>query len=155
MDFVKQNVEAPSATITAVRMTDKSHSWIQWKLKGKIAGQGVEVDFTEEFEHNQLTGRVCQHKEIWHAVSGGVIFNTTRATWSASQAGSDTKGLIDSTLASLSIDDSEGEIYRDPSDPTKFFQKGEDEGFQDMVSYALVIAVIWLLFQGFHSLNSM
>mmetsp|Transcript_6003 Transcript_6003/g.15463 ORF Transcript_6003/g.15463 Transcript_6003/m.15463 type:complete len:292 (-) Transcript_6003:165-1040(-) len=155
MNFVKDHVEDPKAVLLKLKMTDKSNSWIQWKLTGKIAGQVVEVDFTEEFEHNQVTGRVVGHKEIWHAVAGGMLFNTQRATWSASQASSDTKEMIDRTLDSLSMDEGGDEIYRDPSDPTKFFQKGEDEGYQDMISYALVIAVIWLIFQGYSALNTM
>lgn len=136
-----------------MRMKDYCHSEIVWRLQGRITGQEVDIVFTDEFEHNQLTGRVLRHRVTWQAEKGGLPFNSSRAAWSAAQAQSDIGDFIQRSLDELSFSEDESEeIYRDPTDPTKFFQK-PDDGANDMIQYALVVAFLYLIFQAYMAIN--
>eukprot|EP00192_Tetraselmis_astigmatica_P021370 CAMPEP_0117669776 /NCGR_PEP_ID=MMETSP0804-20121206/12339_1 /TAXON_ID=1074897 /ORGANISM="Tetraselmis astigmatica, Strain CCMP880" /LENGTH=289 /DNA_ID=CAMNT_0005477909 /DNA_START=105 /DNA_END=974 /DNA_ORIENTATION=- len=152
--FVKDMVENPRATVLLMKMVDKSHSVITWRLKGSLQGQALDVKFTDEFQHNQLTGRVSVHKQSWEAAAGGIAFNTSRAGWSAAQTQADVSQLISESLDELTGNNKEDEFMRDPNDPTKFFQK-PDDGMNDMIQYALFVAVLYLVFQAYSAINQM
>jgi hypothetical protein len=66
-------------------------------------------------------------RESWDlskmAPPASIIVQSNRAAWSAKQASIDAREglgrLSDSIASSMSMDDDGGEIYRDPTDPTK------------------------------------
>eukprot|EP00191_Tetraselmis_sp_GSL018_P005599 CAMPEP_0177604218 /NCGR_PEP_ID=MMETSP0419_2-20121207/15992_1 /TAXON_ID=582737 /ORGANISM="Tetraselmis sp., Strain GSL018" /LENGTH=153 /DNA_ID=CAMNT_0019098169 /DNA_START=482 /DNA_END=943 /DNA_ORIENTATION=+ len=147
MTFVKDRVEKPRVEVTRMRMMKNSVSVIDWQMRGAIAGQPVEVDFSDEFEHNQLTGRIVSHKETWQVRRGLIPFNSARAAWSAAQAQSDVSDLISRSVDELRGPEDDG-YYSNPADPGRFFQK-PDDGTQDMIQYALVVAFLYLIYQAF------
>lgn len=156
--FVKETVENPKIVVKSIRIADIKSSVIVSRLTGTIAGQAVDVEFTDKFEHNQVTGRVVKHDSTWNAMAGGVAFNTSRAAWSASEAQKDLGNLVNKTLDELSFseDDEAGmDQYRDPSDPTKFFNQKPDDGTNDMIQYALFLAVLYLIFQTYSQLQQL
>eukprot|EP00951_Prasinocladus_malaysianus_P012947 scaffold97149_cov47-Prasinocladus_malaysianus.AAC.1 len=120
-----------------------------------MAGQDVEIEFTEQFEHNQLTGRVVGHKESWKCVKGAIIFGTTRAAWSAGQAQEDIAKLISESLDFGDGGEDDIDAYRDPSDPNKFFSQKPDDGTQDMIQYAFAVALLYLVYQAYSAINQM
>ena len=157
-NFIQETVENPKATIKSMKMVDIKSSVIVWQLTGTVAGQNIDVEFTDKFEHNQLTGRVITHEVTWNASAGSIAFNTSRAAWSASEAQKDLGNLVNKTLDELSFsedDDASMDSYRDPSDPTKFFNQKPDDGTNDMIQYALFLAVLYLVYQTYSQLNQL
>ncbi len=47
-----------------------------------------------------------------------------------------------------------GVLRRDPTDPTKFFQQ-PDSGFQDAVALCTLVAILYLIYQGFTELEKL
>jgi len=57
--------------------------------------------------------------------------------------------VVDDISASLSMED-EPDVYRDPADPTKFFQQG-NQNQQDMINFAMIMIALYAVYQGFSS----
>lgn len=84
------------------------------------------------------------------AAPAAALLLALRASWAAAQAGKEAGEGLNRTLDSLSTLGSADDdtIYRDPSDPTRFF-KQEDSGFNDALALALLLAVVYLAYTAY------
>ncbi|KAG1673157.1 hypothetical protein FOA52_015268 [Chlamydomonas sp. UWO 241] len=141
-------------------MLDKGTAQVEWRLTGSVSGAEVDIAFTSVLTLNLLTGRVESHREGWDLsrlpAAASFLVTANRAAWSARQASADAqegiKKAVDDISSTLSIDD-EPEVYRDPTDPTKFFQGGErDQNKQDMITFAMIMIALYAVFTGFSTI---
>ena len=47
--------------VTKLRMVSRDTGAIEYRMRGRIAGSPVDIDFEDTFELNLLTGRVLRH----------------------------------------------------------------------------------------------
>ena len=140
MKWIKARLREPKTKIKGVAMATKSRAVITWELSGSVSGgAGVDVLLTTTIELHQLTGRITQVQET--CVTGlmspasTAVFTGSRFAWAASMASLDVQeemgkyaDQLSASLDSLtSMDDSDpaSGAYRDPTDPTKFFQNNQ------------------------------
>jgi hypothetical protein len=146
-------VKDAKVLVTKLRMLNKDTGEIQYRLRGSIWGLPVDIDFWSDFELNLLTGRVLRHEERWDlqrcSLPAKLAFSITRTLWSGQQRSEDVKDGGKKVLQSLSsIDEDDGKFSANPTDPTRFFQQ-QDNKFNDSVQIALIMAVLYFIFQAY------
>ncbi|CAG9465668.1 unnamed protein product [Pedinophyceae sp. YPF-701] len=150
-NYIATNVTNPQGTVTRMQMEGNKTAVISWTLRGAINGQDVEIDMRDEFDLNLISGRVEAHRCAWDlsrcSATGKLAFQATRAIWSVSAAlatkEKQDEMKNDDAMSSMDLNSSGM-----PSDPTKFFQgqqNNNDQEFQDAVTFAGALAVLWLL----------
>lgn len=104
------------------------------------------MDFESKFKLDLITGSVLRQNESWSlhrmSVPAKVVFLAARLGWSAGQLSQD---LAEKAKEGRQDDNSQQQdIYRDPTDPTKFFQQ-EDDTMRDALQIATILALLWLV----------
>ncbi|KAA6428517.1 MAG: hypothetical protein FRX49_01393 [Trebouxia sp. A1-2] len=156
-------VKAPKVLVTKLRMISRDVGAVNYRMRGSIASVPVDIDFEDVFELNLLTGRVLKHTETWDlsrcSLPGKAAFIASRIIWATRQASitsqaSDTKdggSKIMQSFSSLDEGDQQG-FTQNPSDPTRFFQP-QDNGNKDLIQVALVIAVLYLIYNTYSQIE--
>lgn len=152
-------VKEPKVLVTKLRMISRDVGAVSYRLRGSIAAIPVDIDFEDVFELNLLTGRVLKHTESWDlsrcSLPGKVAFTASRLVWAARQQASDTKDGGSKLMASLSsMDEGDQGFQANPNDPTRFFQGPPDNGNKDLIQVALVIAVLYLIYNTYSQIES-
>lgn len=152
--WVRHVLKDPKVAITKMRMLDKGTAEIDWRVSGQVAVFGMQVAAKTTLEMNLLTGRVTALKESLDmsgvAAPAAAALTAARVTWSAQQASKDAQEGLNRTLDSISSMASTDEetIYRDPSDPTKFFRQ-EDNTMGDAISVVLLLTVVYIAYKAY------
>ncbi|GAX83672.1 hypothetical protein CEUSTIGMA_g11097.t1 [Chlamydomonas eustigma] len=159
MRWISENVQKPKVIIERLQMLGQETARVDWRLTGQVAAGNIDIFVQSTIEMNVLTGRILSHKDSWD--TGGMappvslLVAASRAAWAARQAVMDAQeklseaaDTLTSTLES-SMDDDSG-VYRDPTDPTKFFQQSQkQENQNDMINFAMIAIAIWAVYKGF------
>ncbi|CAH2065568.1 unnamed protein product, partial [Thlaspi arvense] len=154
--WITKELENPTVTIQEMVMLSTSVLRIRWTVKGKpksflaaLSGDLI-IKVKSEFTLNQISGQVIEHEESWDSSSSSPIaqayFWTSRRIFAASESAKD---LVDTTkdiTASFNTRKEDTEIYRDPSDPTKYFQR-DDSLERDVYQIALFLAIVYFVVQ--------
>lgn len=146
--------------IKKVRMEDNTEVRFDWEVAGQLQSFLVRIQMESVFKLNQLTGRVEEHSESWNLrrcspVAALAVF-ANRVLWSAKQASLDASeqiGKVTDSLSSFSSMDEES-IYRNPNDPTKFFQQ-QDNTVNDLLWLCTGVAILYLFFKTFEALETL
>mmetsp|Transcript_25278 Transcript_25278/g.54939 ORF Transcript_25278/g.54939 Transcript_25278/m.54939 type:complete len:286 (-) Transcript_25278:1015-1872(-) len=155
--WLSETVQKPAVTVMKMQMLDKGTAQINWRLTGSVGAGPVDVSFTSTIEMNLLTGKITSHKESWDltkcAAPVAAMLTANRMAWAAKQASQDaSEGLskvadsISSTLGSMDEDTS---VYQNPSDPTKFFQQNNNQQQNDMITFCMIVAALYVVYKGF------
>ncbi|DBA76252.1 TPA: hypothetical protein ACH3X1_009972 [Trebouxia sp. C0004] len=151
-------VKAPKVLVTKLRMISRDVGAVSYRMRGSIASVPVDIDFEDVFELNLLTGRVLKHTETWDlsrcSLPAKAAFIASRIIWATRQQASDTKdggSKIMESFSSLDEGDQQGFI-QNPSDPTRFLQP-QDNGNKDLIQVALVIAVLYLIYNTYSQIE--
>ncbi|KAL3155619.1 hypothetical protein ABBQ38_010872 [Trebouxia sp. C0009 RCD-2024] len=153
-------VKQPKVLVTKLRMLSRDVGAVSYRMRGSIATVPVDIDFEDVFELNLLTGRVLKHTESWDlsrcSLPGKVAFIASRLFWAARQQASDTKDGGSKLMESLSsMDDGDQQGFQaNPNDPTRFFQGPPDNGNKDVIQGALVIAVLYLIYNTYSQIEN-
>lgn len=127
---------------------------IKWVLRGrpKILGADLVLAINDTFTLNQISGQVVEHVQEWD-LSGSspvaqVYFWASRLAYSTVESGKDAVETVQgvSKLIQKEKDEDKEKYYRDPTDPTKFFQV-DDNPQRDLYQIGLFIALMYLLVQ--------
>ncbi|ESQ28861.1 hypothetical protein EUTSA_v10018969mg [Eutrema salsugineum] len=154
--WITNGLENPTVTIQEMVMLSTSVLRIRWTVKGKpksilatVSGDLI-IKVKSEFTLNQISGQVIEHEEYWDSSSSSPIaqayFWTSRRLFASSES---TKDLVDATkdiTASFTTRGEDTEIYRDPTDPTKYFQR-DDSLERDVYQIALFLAIVYFVVQ--------
>ena len=165
LKWVNSRLREPKTKIIDVQMETKSRARIIWHLSGSVSGgAGVSVRLTTCIECHQLTGRITGVQETWAgqdmSPASLAVFQGSRFAWAASMGSLDAQeemgkfvDQLSSSLDSLSsIDDDPSSMYRDPTDPTKFFQNNEaQQQRSDIIIFMLFVAALYAVYKGFGS----
>ncbi|KAL3141722.1 hypothetical protein ABBQ32_004405 [Trebouxia sp. C0010 RCD-2024] len=153
-------VKQPKVLVTKLRMLSRDVGAVSYRMRGSIATVPVDIDFEDVFELNLLTGRVLKHTESWDlsrcSLPGKVAFTASRLFWAARQQASDTKdggSKLMESLSSMDEGDQQG-FQANPNDPTRFFQGPPDNGNKDLIQGALVIAVLYLIYNTYSQIEN-
>eukprot|EP00878_Enallax_costatus_P002330 GHUV01002505.1.p1 GENE.GHUV01002505.1~~GHUV01002505.1.p1 ORF type:complete len:290 (+),score=54.25 GHUV01002505.1:90-959(+) len=161
--WARQCLQNPRAQVTKLQMLNNSpnKAQIDWELSGRISSIDVTVPVKSVFELNLVTGRVTSHTESWDVsrlpAPAAAAVTGSRVIWSAKASAKQTSDSISSkvteSLQSLaSMDDDE--YYMNPNDPTKFFQKNDNQ-MNDAIMLALGVAGLYLVFKVFEQLETL
>ncbi|KAM7277808.1 hypothetical protein ACFE04_004942 [Oxalis oulophora] len=142
-------------TVQEMVMLTTSILNIKWTLRGMpksiIGGIGgpVIIKVDSKFILNQISGQVIEHEELWDLSASSIIaqlyFWTSRRLFATTEAGKDIAESAKNVNNSFSSEENP-EIYRDFTDPTKFFQR--DDSFQrDAYQFALFLAIGYFVVQ--------
>lgn len=152
-------VKEPKVLVTKLSMISRDVGAVSYRMRGNIASVPVDIDFEDIFELNLLTGRVLKHTETWNlgrcSFPGKAVFIASRIIWATRQQASDTKdggSKIMQSLSSIDEGDQQG-FSQNPDDPTRFFQ-GQDNGNKDLIQGALVLAVLYLIFNTYSQIEN-
>ncbi|KAL1217940.1 hypothetical protein V5N11_001831 [Cardamine amara subsp. amara] len=155
--WITSGLESPTVTIQEMVMLSTSVLRIKWTLKGKpksflaaVSGDLI-VKVKSEFTLNQISGQVIEHEESWDLSSSSPIaqayFWTSRRLFAASESTKDFVDVTKDLTTSLTARKEDNtEIYRDPTDPTKYFQR-DDSMERDVYQIALFLAVVYFVVQ--------
>lgn len=152
--WVRDVLKEPKLSIKKMRMLDRGTAQIDWQASGQVAMFQVQVPMKTVLEMNLLTGRVTSLKEAWDlsgvAPPASAALVASRMSWSAQQASKDAQEGLSKTLDSISSLGSTDEetIYRDPTDPTRFFRQ-EDSTMNDAISIGLLLAVVYAAYKAY------
>eukprot|EP00798_Chlamydomonas_sp_ICE-L_P032718 gene32718-3603_t len=153
--WVKASVKNPEVSIKHMQMIDKSTAQVDWRLNGELNGKAVDISYTVEVTINVLTGRITALKESWDLTkcdaATALVASGSRVAYAAKKASEDVgdglKKIGETIDESFSTFDDSNNMTQDPNDPTKYFQEGGNN--QDYINFALFVAVMYLVFQGF------
>lgn len=166
MKWINSRLREPKTSVLDVQMETKSRARITWQLSGSVSGgAGVSVRLVTCIELHQLTGRICGVQETWAAdgmsPASSAVFTGSRFAWAASMASLDAQeemgkyvDQLSSSLDSLSsMDDDASSTYRDPTDPTKFFQSNQGQQQRsDIILFMLFVSALYAVYKGFGSI---
>ncbi|EOA35538.1 hypothetical protein CARUB_v10020744mg [Capsella rubella] len=154
--WITSGLENPTVTVQEMVMLSTSVLRIQWTVKGKpksllaaISGDLI-IKVKSEFTLNQISGQVIEHEESWDLSSSSPIaqayFWTSRRLFAASESAKDLADVTKDLTANLTTRKEDTDIYRDPTDPNKFFQR--DDSFErDGYQIALFLAIVYFVVQ--------
>eukprot|EP00798_Chlamydomonas_sp_ICE-L_P023997 gene23998-9569_t len=153
--WIKENFKKPTVTIQRLQMLDKSTAQVDWTLVGDMNGSAADIRFVTIITMNLLTGRITSLSEKWDLskcnAASALKLTGSRVTYSAKKASEDVgdgiKKIGESIDESLSSFEENGDSSQNPNDPMKFFQPENPNG--DYINFALVVAVMYLVFKGF------
>ncbi|CAA7030171.1 unnamed protein product [Microthlaspi erraticum] len=154
--WIPNGLENPTVTIQEMIMLSTSVLRIRWTVKGKpksflaaISGDLI-IKVKSEFTLNQISGQVIEHVESWDSSSSSPIaeayFLTSRRLFAASESAKDLLNVTKDLTASFAARKEDTEIYRDPTDPTKYFQR-DDSLERDVYQIALFLAIVYFVVQ--------
>lgn len=150
-------LDNPSATVQEMAMLSTSVLNIKWLLKGKpknpifALGGELLLRVTSKFTLNQISGQVIEHEELWDVSLSPSLaqayFWISRRYFSSIESGKDTIDFAKNITSKFSREkENVNEVYPDPLDPTKFFQR--DDGFmRDAYQIALFVAIVYFVVQ--------
>lgn len=159
MRWISENVRKPEVVIERLQMLSQETARVDWRLTGQVASGSIDIPVQSTIEMNVLTGRILSHKDSWDtsrlSPPVSLLVAASRATWAAKQAAMDAQeklkeaaDSLTSTLETSMNDDSA--VYRDPTDPTKFFQQSQKQDNQnDMINFAMIAIAMWAVYKGF------
>lgn len=165
-DFVPTFCKATSVKIIKMYMLDAPPSRqaaIEYELEGLLDPNSksptpVTVAMTTTVTLNLLTGQIEKREDSWNVRSllSKAPFNAARLAWAGVQKSREArkKGseLIEKSVSSVLGSMDEGDQFvPDPTDPTKFFQGG-DNFKDDAINFVLFLAVAWVVVQGYSTL---
>ncbi|MCO5582126.1 hypothetical protein L7F22_036016 [Adiantum nelumboides] len=147
-------LEKPSAAVRQMVMLSTSELNIKWVLRGKpkIPGPDLVLAINDTFTLNQISGQVVEHVQEWDLSGSSPIaqayFWASRLAYLSVEGSKDATEVVQGVSKLLKKDkDGDKETYfRDPTDPTKFFQTNENPQ-RDLYQIGLFIALIYLLVQ--------
>ncbi|VYS50057.1 unnamed protein product [Arabidopsis thaliana] len=154
--WITSGLENPTVTVQEMVMLSTSVLRIKWTVKGKpksilaaVSGDLI-VKVKSEFTLNQISGQVFEHEESWDLSSSSPIaqayFWTSRRLFAASESAKDVADVTKDLTANLTTRKEDTDIYRDPTDPNKFFQR--DNSFErDVYQIALFLAIVYFVVQ--------
>nr|VDD22001.1 unnamed protein product [Brassica oleracea] len=154
--WITSGLESPTVTIQEMVMLSTSVLRIRWTVKGKpksilgaVSGDLV-IKVKSEFTLNQISGQVIEHGESWDSSSSSPIaqayFWTSRRLFAASESAKDLADATKDITATFTTRKEDTDIYRDPTDPTKYFQR--DDSFErDFYQVALFLAIVYFVVQ--------
>jgi len=148
MNFISENVQNAKAYITGVDLEGIDLVIITYTLKGDTPAGGLDMDFTERYKLNVISGRVVEHEVEWSMGRTGApasaYFLASRTAFMAGQGASDLGKTFDEALDGLSP---QNEPYQgDPADPLKFFQQ-DDNRYNDMFMFAAGVTMLYAVVQ--------
>jgi len=151
MNHISQSIGNPQADITGVTLEGMDLVIITYNLRGDTPAGKIDMDFTEKYKLNVISGRVAEHEVTWSmgqsmAPPAAAFFLASRTAAMAAQGASDLGKTFDDVLDELSP---KNEPYQgDPADPLKFFQEDKNP-YDDMFVFAggavLLYAVVQVL----------
>jgi hypothetical protein len=161
--WARESLQNPRAQVTKLQMLDSSpnKAQIDWQLSGRLSSFDVTVPVKSVFELNLVTGRVIGHSESWDLSKvpppAAAALTGSRVLWSAKanakQTSDSISNKVNESLQSLgSMEDDE--YYMNPNDPTRFFQKNDNQ-MNDAVMLALAVAGLYLVFKVFEQLETL
>lgn len=152
--WVRDVFKGPKVSVTRMRMLDKGTAQIDWSVTGQVAVFPVTLAARTVLEMNLLTGRVTSLKESWD-LSGlpapaSAALIAARMSWSAQQTSRDAQEGLTKTLDSISslASADDDQVYRDPTDPTKFFRQ-EDSTNQDILTFMTLLAILYAAYKAY------
>lgn len=144
-NYISEHVDNQWTNITSLRMDTNEVAVIRWRLKGSNAGGKLDMEFTETFKLNVISGRVIEHTVAWDfgESDGGAkaVFRATRVAYSYRQALQD---VADDMAPSEEEESSNQTITGDSMDPMKFFQQ-EDTTMQDAYTMGGILLFLWII----------
>ncbi|KFK40979.1 hypothetical protein AALP_AA2G069400 [Arabis alpina] len=154
--WITRGLENPTVTIQEMVMLSTSVLRIRWTIKGipksllAVVSGDLIIKVKSEFTLNQISGQVIEHQESWDSSSSSpiaqVYFWTSRRLFAASESAKDLLHDTKDLTATFTTPKEDTEIYRDPTDPTKFFQR--DDSFErDVYQVALFLALVYFVVQ--------
>uniref|UniRef100_A0A1J3I049 Uncharacterized protein n=1 Tax=Noccaea caerulescens TaxID=107243 RepID=A0A1J3I049_NOCCA len=154
--WIRNGLDNPTVTIQEMIMLSTSVLRIRWTVKGKpksflaaISGDLI-IKVKSEFTLNQISGQVIEHEESWDSSSSSPIaqayFLTSRRLFAASESAKDFLDVSKDLAATFAARKDDTEIYRDPTDPTKYFQR-DDSLERDVYQIALFLAIVYFVVQ--------
>uniref|UniRef100_A0A1J3J9D1 Uncharacterized protein n=1 Tax=Noccaea caerulescens TaxID=107243 RepID=A0A1J3J9D1_NOCCA len=154
--WIRNGLDNPTVTIQEMIMLSTSVLRIRWTVKGKpksflaaISGDLI-IKVKSEFTLNQISGQVIEHEESWDSSSSSPIaqayFLTSRRLFAASESAKDLLDVSKDLAATFAARKDDTEIYRDPTDPTKYFQR-DDSLERDVYQIALFLAIVYFVVQ--------
>ncbi|GBF93008.1 hypothetical protein Rsub_05619 [Raphidocelis subcapitata] len=155
--WVRDVLNEPKVSVTRMRMLDRGTAQIDWAVTGRVAVFPVTLAARTVVEMNLLTGRVTSLKESWDlagvAAPASAALVAARISWSAQQTSRDASEGLTRTLDSLSslASADDDQVYRDPTDPTKFFRQ-EDSTKQDALTFMTLLAILYAAYKAYATL---
>eukprot|EP00250_Pteridium_aquilinum_P013570 c21426_g1_i2 orf=163-1065(+) len=152
--WITNALEKPSVAVREMVMQSTSVLNIKWVLRGrpKIPGPDLVLAVNDTFTLNQISGQVVEHVEEWD-LSGSSLpaqayFWASRLAYSTVESGKDAAEAVQgvSKLWQKEKNEDKENYFRDPTDPTKFFQM-DDNPQRDLYQAGFFIALIYLLVQ--------
>jgi len=149
MKHISETIGNPAAMITSVELKTTDTLVITYTLKGDTPAGSLDMDFTETYKLNVISGRVVEHEVTWESgrtsPAAAAFFAASRAAYSSGQGLEDTQESVNSTLDELFAPPNK-DIQGDPADPMKFFQQ-EDSTMNDMFIFAAGATMIYAVVQ--------
>lgn len=147
-------LENPSVAVRDMVMLSTSVLNIKWVLRGrpKIPGPDLVLAINDTFTLNQISGQVVEHVQEWDLSGSSPVaqayYWASRLAYSTVESGRDAAEAVQGVGKLLQKDRNEDKekYYRDPTDPTKFFQM-DDNPQRDLYQIGLFIALLYLLVQ--------
>lgn len=152
--FNQMYLDGYTTTITNMEMTSKSSVEITWQFQGKLGPLPVSGIVKSVLLLNVLTGRItehCDNVKLSCSLPAQLVYSFRKFAWAQGQNAENIKDKVNNALDSLSVDDDDFK-QSDPSDPTRFFQQ-KDNTFNDGVSYAIFLTILWALWQAYSNLD--
>jgi len=147
MHHIADSFKNVQAYINKVELEGLDLVVIEYNLKADAPAGKLDMDFTEKFKLNVISGRVVSHEVSWTNGRTGApamaFFTASRAAYMAAQAASDVTASFDEALDSAAPSN---EVYGDPNDPMKFFQQ-PDNTYQDMFVFAAGATLLYAVVQ--------
>jgi hypothetical protein len=154
--FIRDVIGNPRAAVTRMALEGKENAIVEYRLVGDAPGGKADVAIKAVLTMNLITGRVVKHSEEWDfsecTGSSGVFLRAARRAAAApknvADAAKEAGKKIDTLVGSMgSFVSKEEEVFVDPNDPMKFFTEG-NKPEDDYLNAALILAAIWLVFEG-------
>lgn len=148
MKHIAETVTDPKAFITGLELKSLETVVMTYRLEGNTPGGKLDMDFTETYKVNQITGRVMQHEVAWSfgrtGAPAAAYFTATRTAYSTKQAAVDLSEAAETLLAAE--ENPNKDFQGDPNDPMKFFQQ-EDTSMNDMLTFAFFATALYAVVQ--------
>ncbi|CAN8275869.1 unnamed protein product [Cochlearia groenlandica] len=154
--WITSALDNPSVSIQEMVMISTSILRIRWTIKAKpksilaVLSGDLIIKVNSEFTLNQISGQVIEHEESWDLSSSSPIaqayFWTSRRLYGASESTKDLVDISKELTANFTSRKEDTEIYRDPTDPTRFFQR-DDSMERDVYQVALFLAIVYFVVQ--------
>lgn len=147
MHHVADSFKNAQAYISKVELEGLDLVVIEYNLKADTPAGQLDMEFTEKYKLNVISGRVVSQEVSWTNGRTGApamaFFTASRAAYMAAQAANDVSKTFDEALDSASPSN---DFYGDPNDPMKFFQQPDNQ-YQDMFVFAAGATLLYAVVQ--------